>query len=194
MCSWFTTKPVFFLWWGVFNASPKPQAGGPPLFRCPRLLIQYICSYSPYWRWFLHPQPEDVPCLGDRNTLIMEVTDIRWIKYLWYTWRRLCLFLFTGIMFHHCLALDNPAQWLRTNPVQLPLSFQSCLSLLSFHVLSIFGVIFFLTPCSYLLSLPVGHFSFMFILKFSAGWYLYSYLNHVHTVSWLFVHTSSKGF
>jgi hypothetical protein len=46
------------------------QAGGPPLVCCPRLLIQYICSYPPYWRTFLHPQPEDAPCRGDRKLLI----------------------------------------------------------------------------------------------------------------------------
>ncbi|KAJ4427260.1 hypothetical protein ANN_24878 [Periplaneta americana] len=28
--------------------SPNPQAGGPPLIGCPRLLIQYIRSYPPY--------------------------------------------------------------------------------------------------------------------------------------------------
>jgi hypothetical protein len=27
---------------------PNPQAGGPPLVGCPRLLIQYIRSYPPY--------------------------------------------------------------------------------------------------------------------------------------------------
>jgi hypothetical protein len=27
---------------------PNPEAGGPPLFACPRLLIQYIRSYHPY--------------------------------------------------------------------------------------------------------------------------------------------------
>jgi hypothetical protein len=27
---------------------PNPQDGGPPLFCCPRVLIQYICSYPPY--------------------------------------------------------------------------------------------------------------------------------------------------
>jgi hypothetical protein len=29
-------------------SSCKPQAEGPPLVGCPRLLIQYICSYPPY--------------------------------------------------------------------------------------------------------------------------------------------------
>jgi hypothetical protein len=27
---------------------PNPHAGGPPVVGCPRLLIQYICSYPPY--------------------------------------------------------------------------------------------------------------------------------------------------
>jgi hypothetical protein len=46
------------------------EAVGPPLAGCPRLLIQYIRSYPPYWRPFLHLQPEDEPCHGDRDPLI----------------------------------------------------------------------------------------------------------------------------
>ena len=34
--------------------------------------IQYIRSYTPYWRPFLHPQPEAAPCRGDRDPLITE--------------------------------------------------------------------------------------------------------------------------
>ena len=56
-----------FLWRGVVSTSPNPQAGGPPLISCPQLLIQFIHSYPPYWRPFLHPQPEDAPCHGDRD-------------------------------------------------------------------------------------------------------------------------------
>ena len=52
---------------GVVSASPNTQAGRPPLVGCPRLLIQYIRSYPPYRRPFLHPQPEDAPCRGDRD-------------------------------------------------------------------------------------------------------------------------------
>jgi hypothetical protein len=52
---------------GVVSTSPNPQAGGPPLVGCPRLLIQCICSCPPYRRPFLHPQPEDAPCCGDRD-------------------------------------------------------------------------------------------------------------------------------
>ena len=33
---------------GVVSTSPNPQAGGPPLVRYPRLLIQFIRSYPPY--------------------------------------------------------------------------------------------------------------------------------------------------
>ena len=45
-------------------------SGGPPLVGCSRLFIQYIRSYHPYCRPFLHPQPEDSPCRGDRDPLI----------------------------------------------------------------------------------------------------------------------------
>ena len=62
-----------FLLWGLVSTSPIPQAGGPPLVGCPQLLIQYIRSYPPYWRPFLHPQPEDAPCCGDRDWLITVV-------------------------------------------------------------------------------------------------------------------------
>ena len=52
---------------GLLAPRPTPQAGGPPLVGCPRLLIQFIHSYPPYWRPFLHPQPEDAPCRDDRD-------------------------------------------------------------------------------------------------------------------------------
>ena len=61
-----------FLWWGVVSTSPNPQPGGPPLVGCLRLLILYARSYPPYWSPFLHPKPEDAPCRGDRDPLIME--------------------------------------------------------------------------------------------------------------------------
>ena len=52
---------------GLLAPRPTPQAGGPPLVGCPRLLIQFIRSYPPYRRPFLCPQPEDAPCSGDRD-------------------------------------------------------------------------------------------------------------------------------
>ena len=62
---------------GVVSTSPNPQAGGPPLVGCPRLLIQYIRIYPPYGRPFLYPQPEDAPCRGDRDPL----TQVRAAEY-----------------------------------------------------------------------------------------------------------------
>ena len=59
------------LGWGVVSTSPNPQAGGPHLVRCQRLFIQYTRSYLPCWRPFLHPQSEEAPGRGDRNTFIM---------------------------------------------------------------------------------------------------------------------------
>jgi len=68
MFSYFITMCVFTAR-SCYNLA-EPQAGGPPLVGCPLLLTQYIRSYPPYWRPFLHPQPEDAPCPGDRDTLI----------------------------------------------------------------------------------------------------------------------------
>jgi hypothetical protein len=53
------------------GTSPNPQAWS-HLLGCPRLLIQYIRSYPPYWRPFFHPQPEDAPCRCDKGPLTME--------------------------------------------------------------------------------------------------------------------------
>ena len=59
----------FVTLWSVYGevlSAPcsNPQAGGPSLVDGPRLFIQYIRSYAPYWRPFLHPQPEEAPCRG----------------------------------------------------------------------------------------------------------------------------------
>ena len=60
----------YFVKRGVVSTSPNPQAGWQPLVGCPRLLIQYIRRYPPYWRSFFHPQPENTPCRDDRDPLI----------------------------------------------------------------------------------------------------------------------------
>jgi hypothetical protein len=64
-----------FLRWGV-NTSSNPPAGGTPLVGCPRLSIQYICSYPPYWRPFLHPKLEEAPLRGDRDPLVTSSSNI----------------------------------------------------------------------------------------------------------------------
>jgi len=61
-----------FVHWGTISTSPDPQAGGPTLVGCSQLLIQYIHSYPLYRRPFLHQQPKDSPCCGDRDPLITE--------------------------------------------------------------------------------------------------------------------------
>jgi len=60
---------------GVVSPLIKPQAGGPPLVGCPRLLIQFIRSYPPYQKPFLHPQPEGAPCRGGGPTTWPGRTD-----------------------------------------------------------------------------------------------------------------------
>jgi len=73
-----------FLQWGVVSTWPNPQDGGPPLVCCPRLLIQYIRSYPPYWKLFLLPQHEDASCRGDRDPLITDYYGLlriyRWLS------------------------------------------------------------------------------------------------------------------
>ena len=62
------SEQFFFHGGELLAPRPTPQAGGPPLVGCPRLLIQFIHSCPPY-RWlFLHQQPEDVSCRGDGPT------------------------------------------------------------------------------------------------------------------------------
>jgi hypothetical protein len=47
LCVVFRNK-YLVLWGRVVSPPPNPQAGGPPIVGCPRLLIQYIRSYPPY--------------------------------------------------------------------------------------------------------------------------------------------------
>ena len=91
-CVYFLTIP--FLRWVVVSTSPNQQAGLPPLFVCPWVLIQYIRRYPPYFRPFLHPQPEDAPCRGDRNPLIMELKIPYYVYFQTHshTTHSLCLF------------------------------------------------------------------------------------------------------
>jgi len=59
-----------FLWRGFVNASSNPQAGGPLLAGCPRLLFLYTRSYPLHRRPFFLPQLVDAPCRGDGDPLI----------------------------------------------------------------------------------------------------------------------------
>ena len=44
--------------------------------------FQYIFCYPLYWRLFLHLQPEDVPCRGDRDPLFMVSHQIHLLNLL----------------------------------------------------------------------------------------------------------------
>jgi len=73
-----------FLQTGIVSTLPNHQAGGPPPVGFLLLLIQYIRSFPPYWRPFLHPQPEDSPCCGDRNPLITGLPTPRGRQTYWH--------------------------------------------------------------------------------------------------------------
>ena len=75
-CMWMFLN-INVLQGGVVSPLPKPQAGGPPLVGCPRLLIQFIRSYPPYRRPFLYAQPEDAPCCGDRDVDLIGLAQDR---------------------------------------------------------------------------------------------------------------------
>ena len=47
---------------------PTPKLQDHPLSAVCGWLFNIYRSYPPYWRPFLHPQPEDAPCYGDRDS------------------------------------------------------------------------------------------------------------------------------
>jgi hypothetical protein len=65
----FVTRPFFTM--RSCQHLAQPPSWRPPLVCCPLLLIQCIRSYPLHWSPFLHPQPEDAPCRGDRDPLIV---------------------------------------------------------------------------------------------------------------------------
>ena len=70
---------ICFLRWGMLAPRPihQPRSCRTNLVGCPLLLIWYIRSSPPYCRPFLHPQPEDAPCRGDRDPLITDTDSWR---------------------------------------------------------------------------------------------------------------------
>ena len=68
----FRNMAIFFTVMSCQQLAELP-AGVPPLVGCLRLLIQYIRSYPPYRRLFLHPQPNDVPSRGDRDPVLKNI-------------------------------------------------------------------------------------------------------------------------
>jgi hypothetical protein len=68
---------LIFLRWGVVSTTPNLQAGGSPLFGCPRLLIQHIFSATLHiWR----PSPSSAT--WGRAMLWWQGTHLTWMG--WY--------------------------------------------------------------------------------------------------------------
>jgi hypothetical protein len=57
---------------------PTPKLEGHPLSAVRDCLFNVFAATFHIWRPFLHPQPEDVPCRGDRDPLIMAYTACSW--------------------------------------------------------------------------------------------------------------------
>jgi len=52
----------------IVSSSSKPPSGGPPLTGCPWLYSVYSQLLSISGGRSLHPEPEDAPCRGDRES------------------------------------------------------------------------------------------------------------------------------
>jgi hypothetical protein len=68
----FVTR-LFFLLWRVVSHTPNPQAGGPPLSAIRDCLFDIFAATIHTIGRFLHPQPEDAPCRGDKTHLIWKL-------------------------------------------------------------------------------------------------------------------------
>jgi hypothetical protein len=88
-----TFRNVFpFLRWGVVSPPPNPQAGGPPLVGCPRLIIQYIRSYPPYLEAF-----SSIRNLRTRHAVVTrDPLNLVRSTHLCDTLHSPCAFLFLG--------------------------------------------------------------------------------------------------
>ena len=84
------------------------------IFGYPLQIIQYICIYPPYCRPFLHPQPEDAPCCGDRDhfsrchkySLIVNSINCfnnENVKFKKYTYKVGFRHYKSPVVQHHCL-------------------------------------------------------------------------------------------
>ncbi|KAJ4446561.1 hypothetical protein ANN_13258 [Periplaneta americana] len=65
------------------SPSPNPQAGGPPLIGCPRLLIQYIRSYPPYLEAvssIRNLRKRHAMVIGTHNTWISQLCTLNYVK------------------------------------------------------------------------------------------------------------------
>jgi hypothetical protein len=89
LCLWIFRNKDIFSQWGVVSPLPNPQALGPPLVNCPQLLIQYIRSYSPYWRPFLHSQRQVW------HSFLMNISAP--IRQVWYSSIKICQVWYSSI-------------------------------------------------------------------------------------------------
>jgi hypothetical protein len=52
---------------GLLTPRPTPKLEGHPLLSVHDWLFNIFAANLHIWKPFLHPQPEDAPCCGDRN-------------------------------------------------------------------------------------------------------------------------------
>jgi hypothetical protein len=100
-----------FLRSGVVSPSPNPQARGPPLVGCPRLLMLYVCSYP----HLLHP-----PCRGNREPHNTDSKE-RICKTHVFRWNTLLRFCFSWCFYKQFRFSKNTKFVVRHSPFQFAL-------------------------------------------------------------------------
>jgi hypothetical protein len=78
-----------FLGWVVVITSSKPPMEDRPLSAVHDSLFN-IFAATPYWRPFLHPQPEEASCRGDRDPRIMDWKPTHFFPRVLYKVRVCC--------------------------------------------------------------------------------------------------------
>jgi hypothetical protein len=67
----FRNMVTFFYGEKLLAPLPTPKLERHPLSAVRNCLFKIFAATLHNWRPFLHPQPEDAPCRGDRDPLIM---------------------------------------------------------------------------------------------------------------------------
>jgi hypothetical protein len=77
---WFRGIVLYFVKWSVFYGEellaprPTPKLGDHPLSAVRDCLFKIFAATLHNCRPFLHPQPEDAPCRGDRDPLVTKMS------------------------------------------------------------------------------------------------------------------------
>jgi hypothetical protein len=73
----------YFYGEGLLPPRPTPKLEDHPLLSVRDCLFNIFAANLHSWRLFLHPQPEDAPCCGDRDNVRMDLGEVGWGDVDW---------------------------------------------------------------------------------------------------------------